>query len=104
MFLIGESDWSAAEELAGNVVQSVKVTLPDEPRSAAIWRHSLAGHVADPGEWADELAGRFQLPAARITAAVELADNDRLTRPGVTPADSCRRRRCMPRAVQPEPG
>ena len=31
------------------VVQSVKVPLPDEPRSAAIWRHSLAGHVADPG-------------------------------------------------------
>ena len=81
VFLIGESDWSGAEKLAGSVVQSVKVTLPDVPRSAAIWRHSLAGHVADPGQWADELAGRFRLPAARITAAVELADNDRLTRP-----------------------
>jgi ATPase family associated with various cellular activities (AAA) len=80
VFLIGESDWSGGDELAGIVVHSVEVMLPDVPRSAAIWRYSLAGHVADPEEWADELAGRFRLPAARITAAVELADNYRVIR------------------------
>ncbi len=80
VFLIGESDWSGGDELAGIVVHSVEVMLPDVPRSAAIWRYSLAGHAADPEGWADELAGRFRLPAARITAAVELADNYRVIR------------------------
>jgi len=112
VFLIGEVEFNGADELAGVVVQSVEVTLPDVPRSAAIWRSSLAGHVGDPGTWADDLAGRFRLPAARITAAVELAENYRVTRQetrALTLADvaaACRRQsnqKLSERAVKVQP-
>jgi hypothetical protein len=66
--LTGESEWPA-----GDAVIPLAVSLPDLPRSTQIWRESLAGHTPDAESWAEELAGRYRLPAGRIPAVVRLA-------------------------------
>ena len=76
VFVTGESEWPA-----GEAVIPIAVPLPDLARSTAIWRESLAGHTSDAESWAQELAGRYRLPASRIPAAVRLAQDNRLMTP-----------------------
>ncbi|MEV0293901.1 ATP-binding protein [Nocardia sp. NPDC050710] len=78
VFLIGSSEWAGGDELGGVVVQPIPLELPDITRSAAIWRYHLSGQFTDTPGWAEQLASRFHLPPARIKAAAELAENDRL--------------------------
>jgi hypothetical protein len=75
VFLTGESEWGACQTAFGDGVLPVAVPLPNLTRSTAIWQDSLAGH---PEAWAAELAGRYELPAARIPAAVRLAHDQLL--------------------------
>lgn len=75
VFLTGESEWAAGQIALDDRVLPVAVPLPDLARSAAIWEESLAGH---PQAWAAELAGRYELPAARIPVAVRLAHDQLL--------------------------
>ena len=75
VFLTGESEWGACQTALGDGVLPVTVPLPNLTRSTAIWQDSLAGH---PEAWAAELAGRYELPAARIPAAVRLAHDQLL--------------------------
>ena len=79
VFLTGESDWTGGD--AGVAVHQVAVPLPDLPRSITIWRHSLTGHTEDAARWAEDLASRYQLPPARVQAAVRLAGSHRLMEP-----------------------
>ncbi|MGW1209355.1 ATP-binding protein [Streptomyces sp. NPDC002499] len=79
VFLTGTSPWTAgATELP---VHSMDVPLPDLSRSTALWKEVLGAHAGQEADWAAELAGRYRLPAARIRAAVRLADNRRLMEP-----------------------
>jgi hypothetical protein len=78
VFLTGESDEPAE---FGDQVIPLAVPLPDLARSTAIWRECLAAHTPDAESWADELAGRYQLPTGRIQAAVRLAQDNRLMAP-----------------------
>jgi AAA+ superfamily predicted ATPase len=75
VFLTGESEWAAGQTALGDRILPVAVPLPDLARSTAIWAESLADH---PPAWAAELAGRYELPAARIPAAVRLAHDQLL--------------------------
>jgi AAA+ superfamily predicted ATPase len=77
VFLTGETDWQASDH-----VIPIAVPLPDLPRSTALWRESLTGLTPDAGAWAGELAGRYRLPAARIPAAVRLAQDNRVMAAG----------------------
>jgi ATPase family associated with various cellular activities (AAA) len=79
VFLTGESDWTGGD--AGVGAHSVAVPLPDLSGSITIWRHSLTRHTEDAARWAADLASRYQLPSARVQAAVRLADNQRLMEP-----------------------
>ena len=72
-FLAGAEPWRGAVTLGDIPVHEVALTLPDPPRSAALWRRALAPHVADPGPWAAELADRFRLTPAAIRAATAAA-------------------------------
>jgi hypothetical protein len=72
----GESEWPA-----GDAVVPLAVPLPDLPRSTALWRASLAGCAPDAESWAEELAGRYRLPAGRIPAVVRLARDNRRMAP-----------------------
>ncbi|MEV7323505.1 AAA family ATPase [Streptomyces sp. NPDC093970] len=83
VFLTGGSRWPVrATPLP---VHSLEVPLPDLPRSTALWRESLAAHTGQAADWAAELAGRHRLPAARIAAAVRLADDRRRMEPAARP-------------------
>jgi AAA+ superfamily predicted ATPase len=82
VFLTGEADRPAG---LGDHVIPLAVPLPDLPRSTAVWRDCLAGHTPDAGAWAEELAGRYRLPTARIPAAVRLAQDNRLMAPNPGP-------------------
>jgi ATP-dependent 26S proteasome regulatory subunit len=73
VFLTGETDWQVS---AGAI--PIAVPLPDLPRGTALWRECLAGLTPDAGAWAEDLAGRYRLPAARIPAAVRLAQDNRV--------------------------
>jgi AAA+ superfamily predicted ATPase len=76
VFLGGEAEWTA-----GGVVP-IEVPVPDVARAAGIWRDSLAAVTRDGGAWAEELAGRYRLPAERIPAVVRLADDNRVMTAG----------------------
>ncbi|MGK8558163.1 ATP-binding protein [Nocardia gipuzkoensis] len=78
VFLTGTVRWPGGDELGGLLVQPISLGLPGIARSAQIWRHHLPTQFAETPGWAEELAVRFRLPPARIKAAAEIADNDRL--------------------------
>jgi hypothetical protein len=75
VFLTGESDVPTG---LGDHVIPLAVPLPDLRRGTAVWRACLAGLTPDADAWAEELAGRYRLPTARIPAAVRSAQDNRL--------------------------
>lgn len=72
-FLTGGEPWRGGAVLGGAQVHQVRLALPDVPRRAALWQHALAGHVAEPESWGNELASRFRLTPAAIAAAAAAA-------------------------------
>jgi MoxR-like ATPase len=70
--------WRGDAHLGDAPVHHIGLTPPDGPDAAARWRDALAGRTADPDAWAIELADRFRLTPAAITAAVAAADRHRI--------------------------
>jgi SpoVK/Ycf46/Vps4 family AAA+-type ATPase len=79
VFLTGAEPWRGGPALGDVPVHEVALAFPDVPRSSVLWRHALAGQVAEPQPWAAELADRFRLTPAAIRAAAAAAERRRLT-------------------------
>jgi len=82
VFLSGDSAEMAETGLDGALVASVELPAPGVPVRKAAWQQHLARRDLGPPDWAEPLAARFQLTPGRIRAAADMADADRMMRPG----------------------
>lgn len=82
VFLSGDSAAIAETELGGALVASVELPAPGVQVRKAAWQQHLARRDLGSQEWAEPLAARFQLTPGRIRAAADMADADRMMRPG----------------------
>ena len=82
VFLSGDSVEMAETGLGGALVASVELPAPGIPVRKAAWQQHLARRDLGSPEWAEPLATRFQLTPGRIRAAADMADADRMMRPG----------------------
>ncbi|MEZ4727616.1 MAG: AAA family ATPase [Caldilineaceae bacterium] len=74
LFLAGTLPWSPHPEFAGMAVQHVVLPVAAVPLRTAVWQQALAPITPDrAGEWAAELAQRFQLTPGQIRDAVTAA-------------------------------
>lgn len=82
VFLSGDSAEMAETGLGGALVAPVELPAPGVQVRVAAWQQHLARRNLGPPDWAQPLAARFQLTPGRIRAAADMADADRMMRPG----------------------
>jgi hypothetical protein len=86
LLLGGEQPWAAGHVFAGTQFQTIILAAPPVAARAAMWRHHLGAHDAEPAIWAEDLAARFTLGENRIRQAIDTVRQRGAHRPGVESA------------------